>query len=119
LTQLFLNLLLNAIEAMGNGGEAFIQVNRRDRHGADWIVVEVSDTGPGIPASLRNSVFDPFFTTKTRGSGLGLSICRGITDAHHGSIRVDERADRSGTAIVVEFPANAERSSVTEEVLHG
>jgi len=119
LTQLFLNLLLNAIEAMGNGGEVFIQVNRRDRHGADWIVVEVSDTGPGIPASLRNSVFDPFFTTKTRGSGLGLSICRGITDAHHGSIRVDERVDRSGTAIVVEFPANAERSSVAEEVLHG
>jgi len=119
LTQLFLNLLLNAIEAMGDGGDVFIHIMRRDRHGADWIVVEVSDTGPGIPESLRSSVFDPFFTTKTRGTGLGLSICRGITDAHRGSIRADERTDRPGTVIVVEFPANAERPSIAEQAVHG
>jgi len=120
LKQLFLNLLLNAIEAMGSGGQIAIQVSRRDRQGSNWIVVEVSDSGPGIPESVRTSIFDPFFTTKAQGSGLGLAICRGITDAHRGTIRADNRADRPGTIIVVEFPANTERSVlVKEEAVHG
>ena len=121
LKQLFLNLLLNAIEAMGSGGQIAIQVSRRDRQGSNWIVVEVSDSGPGIPESVRTSIFDPFFTTKARGSGLGLAICRGITDAHRGTIRADNRADRPGTIIVVEFPANTERSVLVkeEEAVHG
>jgi len=115
LKQLFLNILLNALEAMGPGGEVTIQVSRRDRQGSHWIAVEVSDSGPGIPESVRTSVFDPFFTTKVRGSGLGLAICRGITDAHRGSIRVETRMDRPGTVIVVEFPASAERPFLAEE----
>ena len=117
LKQLFLNLLLNAIEAMGSGGAVTIQVARRELRGGQWIVVEVSDTGPGISDSVRANIFDPFFTTKARGSGLGLAICRGITDAHRGAIRAENRIDRSGTTIIVEFPEDAPTPFLQDEGL--
>jgi len=112
LKQLFLNLLLNALEAMGPGGALHIRVAKRESQGAAWIVTEVTDTEPGIPDSIQANVFEPFFTTKPRGSGLGLAICRGIADAHRGTIRAENRRDQSGTRIVVEFPA-----AVNHEVL--
>jgi signal transduction histidine kinase len=115
LKQLFLNLLLNAVEAMGPGGEIAVQARRRDLQGSQWIVVEVLDTGPGIPESVGAKIFDPFFTTKARGSGLGLAICRGITDAHRGTIRAENRTDRSGTIFIVEFPASIGTLSLAEE----
>ena len=106
LKQLFLNLLLNSIEAMGHGGTIRVQVTQRDSQGFAWVVVKVSDTGPGIPDTVRSHIFDPFFTTKPRGSGLGLAICRGITDAHRGTIRADMNANSThGTTISIEFPA--------------
>jgi len=108
LKQLFLNLCLNAIEAMGPGGEIVIRVGRKELQNVEWIVAEVSDTGSGIPDAVKTRVFDPFFTTKPRGSGLGLAICRGITDAHRGTIRAENSPDRPGTTIVVEFPASRE-----------
>jgi PAS domain S-box-containing protein len=117
LKQLFLNVLLNALEAMGSGGEILVQVSQRDHQGSQWVVVEVLDSGPGIPESVRSSIFDPFFTTKSRGSGLGLAICRGITDAHRGSIRAENRTDRSGTVITIEFPANVDAPVLTREEL--
>jgi signal transduction histidine kinase len=115
LKQLFLNLFINAIEAMGPGGELTVRLSRKEQHGTSWLVAEVSDTGPGIPESIRSDVFDPFFTTKTRGSGLGLAICRGISDAHRGTIRAENRASGSGTTIIVEFPAAALGSQVVEQ----
>jgi len=105
LKQLFLNLILNAVEAMGAGGDLVIRILRRENPNGSWIAVEVSDTGPGIPENIRAHVFDPFFTTKARGSGLGLSICRGITDAHRGTIRVENNQSGQGATIVVEFPS--------------
>jgi len=113
LKQLFLNLLLNSIEAMGHGGAIHVQVTGRELHGSPWIVVRVSDTGPGIPESLRTHIFDPFFTTKPRGSGLGLAICRGIMDAHSGTIRVEaDSTSGHGTIISVEFPSVDETDSL-------
>jgi two-component system NtrC family sensor kinase len=108
LKQLFLNLFLNAIEAMGSEGELVIRVFRQELRGAQWVVAEVTDTGPGIPDALRARIFDPFFTTKPRGSGLGLAICRGIIDAHSGTIRAENRTDRSGTRLIVELPITAD-----------
>jgi PAS domain S-box-containing protein len=105
LKQLFLNLFLNAIEAMGPGGDLTVHVYRRNVPGAQWVAVSVFDTGPGIPDSIKSSVFEPFFTTKPRGSGLGLAICRAIADANRGTIRAENRMDRRGTVVVVEFPA--------------
>jgi signal transduction histidine kinase len=108
LKQLFLNLFQNAIEAMGHGGALTVRVRRGDTHDTPTVLVEVEDTGPGIPESIRNSIFNPFFTTKEQGTGLGLAICRGITDAHHGTIRVDPSDEGHGTTITVEFPAATE-----------
>lgn len=118
LKQLFLNLFLNAIEAMGPGGDLTIRISRRDTPAGNCVVAEVSDTGPGIPESIRSSIFDPFFTTKPRGSGLGLAICRGITDAHKATIRAENHG--SGTTIVVEFPSLSDAERLAEEhVLRG
>jgi len=117
LKQLFLNLMLNAIEAMGPGGELTLRVARKEIHGSAWIVTEIADTGPGIPDSLKGSIFEPFFTTKPRGSGLGLAICRGITDAHRGSIRAENRMAGPGTVMVVEFRATAHVLVRAEEKL--
>jgi signal transduction histidine kinase len=104
LKQLFLNLFQNAIEAMGHDGEICIDISRKESAGATVVVIEISDTGPGISDSARNHIFEPFFTTKPTGSGLGLAICRSIVDAHRGSIRAQNNLNRPGTTIVVELP---------------
>jgi len=104
LKQLFLNLFLNAIEAMGTDGTLTVRITRRHSQGLPLIVVDVSDTGPGISDAVAANIFDPFFTTKARGSGLGLTICRGITDAHRGTIRAERNLAGPGTVIVVELP---------------
>jgi signal transduction histidine kinase len=104
LKQLFLNLLLNAIEAMGTDGVITVRIHRKHSQGQAWIVVEVADTGPGISEEVAANIFDPFFTTKARGSGLGLTICRGITDAHRGTIRAERHTEGPGTTIVVDLP---------------
>ena len=114
LKQLFLNLLLNSIEAMGRGGDIGVHVHRRILSDKQWVVVSVSDTGPGIPDVIKNSVFEPFFTTKPRGSGLGLAVCRAIADANRATIRLENRADRSGTTVVVEFPAVLEPAYISD-----
>jgi PAS domain S-box-containing protein len=105
LKQLFLNVLQNAIEAMGHDGDLDIRISQRQVAGSNWIAIEISDSGPGIADSVRLRIFEPFFTTKSTGSGLGLAICRSIVDAHRGSIRAQNNADRPGTTIVLELPA--------------
>ncbi len=104
LKQLFLNLFLNAIEAMGTDGVLTVRIGRKHSQGQPWIVVEVADTGPGISDEVAANIFDPFFTTKARGTGLGLTICRGITDAHRGTIRAERNRGGPGTTIVVDLP---------------
>lgn len=105
LKQLFLNIFQNALEAMGQGGELNVRVARNQSGGTSWILIEVSDSGPGLPESVKDHIFEPFFTTKPTGSGLGLAICRSIVDAHRGSIRAENNRSHSGTTIVVELPA--------------
>ena len=112
--QLFLNLFLNAIEAMTPGGQLTVRVVRLQRQGQPWIQVAISDTGPGIPDMIRAKIFDPFFTTKAAGSGLGLAICRSITDAHRGSIRAETLTPGAGTTILVEFPGASVQAQVAE-----
>jgi signal transduction histidine kinase len=111
---------MNAIEAMGTEGTLNVRITRRHRHGLPWIVIEVSDTGPGISDSVAGNIFDPFFTTKSRGSGLGLTICRGITDAHRGTIRAERNLVGTGTTIVVELPVpSAATEMLQKTVLRG
>jgi PAS domain S-box-containing protein len=115
LKQLFLNLFLNSIEAMDTRGELTISVTGKQTQTGSWVIVEISDTGPGIPDSIRGSIFNPFFTTKPRGSGLGLAICRGIMDAHHGIIRAESGARHSGAKITLEFPTATATSDLAQE----
>lgn len=83
LEQVFLNLCLNAVQAMaGQGGTLTL----RSREGDGQVLVEVADTGPGIPPDLRGSIFKPFFTTKREGNGLGLAISARIVAEHGGHI---------------------------------
>jgi nitrogen fixation/metabolism regulation signal transduction histidine kinase len=101
LKQVFLNLFLNAIQAMENGGAlgVAIQAAERDR----WRVV-VTDEGDGIPDDAMEKIFDPFYTTREKGSGLGLAIVRRILTDHAANIRVQSRMG-AGTRMTMTFPA--------------
>ena len=104
LKQLFLNLCMNAIEAMKSGGRLDIRVSTRSVDDKRLLYVAISDTGPGIPPQLLEKIFDPFVTTKLQGSGLGLSICRGIAETHRASIRAVNNTEGRGATLLVEFP---------------
>jgi len=83
LRQMFLNLVLNSVRAMSDEG-GVLELTAFE--GGDWVVLEVADTGPGVPAELAESIFDPFFTTHADGTGLGLSIVHQIVQVHEGTI---------------------------------
>jgi PAS domain S-box-containing protein len=104
LEQLFLNLCLNAIEAMEPGGELTVRVADLSEAGGTTLLVEISDTGSGIPDDLLPTIFNPFVTTKAQGTGLGLAICRSIADAHHAQLRARNNVGRPGATFTIEFP---------------
>ena len=98
LEQVFSNLLVNAAQAMGEGGGAVrLAATARARLGEspDWVEVLVEDDGPGVPPENLERIFDDFFTTKrgSGGSGLGLAICRHLVEEHRGSIAVENREE--------------------------
>ena len=98
--QLFLNIFLNSVQAMPEGGELKLEVTLLDKQ---KILVDVSDSGGGIAESDLDKIFDPFFTTKKGGTGLGLSICYGIVESHRGEIEVKSR-DGQGTTVLIKLP---------------
>ena len=104
LEQLFLNLCLNALEAMDPDGELTVRVADLSEGGGSTLLVEVSDTGGGIPEDIIEQIFNPFVTTKAHGTGLGLAICRAITDAHRAILRARNNVARPGCTFTVEFP---------------
>src|SRR5262249_27955289 len=112
LGQVFLNLLLNAAQAIPDGAAAEHEIRIRTRTDPlGRAVVEISDTGKGIPDELRARVFDPFFTTKPvgEGTGLGLSICLGIVRSLGGEILLESEVGK-GSTFRVALPAHqAER----------
>jgi signal transduction histidine kinase len=97
LKQMFLNLFLNAIQAMPSGGTLSVAAIRKDGPKA---VVSVVDTGEGIPENHLDRIFDPFFTTKKSGTGLGLSICYNIVKTHLGDIEVKSKVGQGATILV-------------------
>jgi PAS domain S-box-containing protein len=110
LQQVVLNLILNAIEAMGSVEERGRMLSiRTAQRGAAGILVAVHDSGPGIAPEHLQRVFEPFYTTKNSGLGMGLSICRSIIDAHGGRLWADADQPR-GTVFQFTLPAAQEGS---------
>ncbi len=103
LNHLFLNIILNAAQAMDSRGQ--MTLTTRLSTDGRWIQIEIADTGPGIPEHIRSRIFEPFFTTKEegKGTGLGLSLVYGIVENHEG--RIDVQSDLGvGTTFIVELP---------------
>jgi signal transduction histidine kinase len=97
--QLFLNLVLNALDAMPDGGTLYLRTRVR----GGKVIAEVRDTGTGIPVELRTRIFDPFFTTREvgEGTGLGLAVSGSIVAAHGGSIELETSVGRGSTFRVI------------------
>ena len=99
----FQNLFVNAAHAMTGGGKIAVVITATD----SVCEVAVADTGPGIPADIRDKVFTAFFTTKSRGSGLGLATAKRLVEAHQGEIRI-ECPPGGGTTVRVRLPVDTE-----------
>jgi signal transduction histidine kinase len=99
LTQVFLNILINSMQAMERGGTLLIKVENYEK---DWMI-QIEDSGVGIPASKLPWIFNPFFSTKREGTGLGLSIAHEIIVQHNGKIWA-ESVEGSGTILYVQLP---------------
>jgi two-component system sensor histidine kinase HydH len=107
INQILLNLFLNAIDAMENGGELKVEISSDDN---GEICIAVSDTGCGISPQHLSRVFDPYFTTKSSGTGLGLAIAHNIAEAMGGRIFVESLKNR-GTTFKVILPNTKEGGS--------
>jgi two-component system sensor histidine kinase HydH len=107
LRQVLVNLCLNALEAVEDGGLVCVScavIPHGEAEGADrWVEVLVDDDGPGVPPDARERIFEPFFSTKAKGSGLGLSIVHAIVAQHAGTIQV-EQSPQGGARMVLRLP---------------
>jgi len=98
--RVFVNVIFNAVEAMPQGGRLGIRAGSK----GEFVEVEFTDTGYGIPKSAIDNIFDPLFTTKARGIGLGLAVCKSILERHGGGIGVKSKAGK-GSTFTVSLPA--------------
>ena len=103
--QVFLNLILNAVQAMQEGGVLTLATSVLHKGGKGWVRVTIMDTGPGIPETILEKIFTPFFTTKAQGTGLGLAICHKLVTQHKGFITVASQKGR-GTEFSIILPAH-------------
>jgi two-component system, NtrC family, sensor kinase len=124
LQQVFLNILMNAADALsedgGGSGGGKKKIFVRTWNGGGDITVEFTDTGPGIPSGELTHVFDPFYTTKEpgKGTGLGLSVCYRIVENMGGAIRAECR-EGEGATFLVTLPLQKPRGDVSQSSLHG
>ena len=101
MNQVLINLVMNAIHAMPGGGTLRLELT----HEKDMVKITVSDTGHGMPKEVLSKIFEPFFTTKEfgKGTGLGLTVVKGIIEEHQGSIAV-ESEEGKGTTFTIRLP---------------
>ncbi len=104
LEQAFLNLLLNAVDALGEEGTVTLSTDLVDTGAGRCLEIRIADTGAGIRAEDLAHIFEPFFTTKPRGNGLGLAVTRRIIEEHKGGIRFESQPGH-GTTFIVQLPA--------------
>lgn len=110
--QVFMNIFLNAIQAMPDGGRLEVSIQSDD----EFVTVAVTDEGEGINPENLEKIFDPFFSTKDRGTGLGLTIAYKIMQCHNGFIKAFKNADK-GSTFYLYFPKNKNEVSRKEDVL--
>lgn len=117
--QVFWNLLMNAAQAMSNGGEIHIHLEKEREafweknlpwptpgsRGREWVKISITDSGNGIPPQEKEKIFEPFFTTKEGGTGLGLSIVHKIIENHTGVIKVESEVGKGSTFAIL-LPAD-------------
>jgi len=105
--QVFINLIINAMEAMPEGGLLKINsaIDNHYKNDSGQLVISFADNGIGIPSQHYSKIFDPFFTTKPEGTGLGLSIAHKIIEQHNALIEV-ESAEKKGTTFIIKIPLN-------------
>jgi signal transduction histidine kinase len=101
--QVFLNLILNAFQAMPGGGELTLVTEKLLYEGNCIVRISIADTGEGIPAQVLEKLFTPFFTTKAQGTGLGLAICHKIVSEHSGTLNVSSECGK-GTKFIIDLP---------------
>jgi signal transduction histidine kinase len=104
--QVFMNLFLNALEAMPAGGTLTVEVDGINSQ-KGWIQIKVKDTGKGIKSEQLTKIFDPFFTTKSKGLGLGLAITQKIMEGHGGTIGVESVSEK-GSIFILRLPIAAD-----------
>ena len=114
--QVFMNLILNAIQAMKEGGSITLATRAVSRNGSEpsgeFVQVEIRDTGMGIPEESLQHIFDPFFTSKDEGSGLGLAVSHQIVQEHGGFVTVESNVGK-GTVFFVHVPVGKQARSTT------
>jgi signal transduction histidine kinase len=106
--QVFLNIILNSIEAMPAGGDIMIKTYAQQRQENErWVTVQIEDTGKGIPEDIAENIFEPFFTTKRDrgGHGLGLPVVNNIVEMHGGKINISNKEDANGVIVIISFKA--------------
>lgn len=111
LFQVFLNLLINARDAMPEGGVLALHIEKSVMKGQSWIEVKISDTGVGIKSEDLEKIFEPFFTTKRNGSGIGLATVQSIVKQHGGFVNVNSK-EGHGTTFVSYFPVHHSEAPV-------
>lgn len=114
ISQVLLNIVVNALHAMPNGGLCRIAAGTQDSDGKCWVALSVTDTGSGIAKQELSRVFEPFYTTKPSGTGLGLAIAYRIMQDHGGAIQVSS-VPESGTTVVMTFPAAVRQPQPTAQ----
>ena len=101
--QVFINIILNAVDSMDSGGKLSIEIDNNFDDGKNWLSISFKDTGYGIPEDKLNGIFARYYTTKDSGTGLGLAIVERIVSVHNGRISVTSEVGK-GTNFVVELP---------------
>lgn len=107
--QVLLNICINAIQAMPQGGT--LSINTKYKKSYETIEIEIADTGEGISTENQDKIFEPFFTTKEKGTGLGLAICSRIVENHKGVIEVNSTS-KAGTIFIIKLPVSNDEDKV-------
>jgi signal transduction histidine kinase len=115
LQQVFFNIIINAIQAMQDGGTLLLQTDLIEQEGREFVRVLVGDSGPGIKPEELQMIFTPFFTTKAQGTGLGLAICRQLMEQQEGTLEVRSRFGE-GTRVIIKLPVRKDTAPGMNEV---